>query len=121
MQDIPTPPYHQHIALTELRLLFGTRYLLQIANSILGIELDSNLPTQARGTTIKPTRLDTSDIRHDFQLCIQRRSALSAEEVLVDFARVAFDVPGLRAAGRDFEVGPGDDNVGGIGSARPSK
>lgn len=41
-------------------------------------------------------RLDTSHIRHDFELSVERRTTCATEEVLVDLAAVSLGIPGLR-------------------------
>ena len=92
---------------------------MQILHPILRIKLNPDLPTQARRPTIQSTRLNARNIGHDFELRVQRRSALAAEEVLVDLARGTFDVPGLGGAGGDAEVAAGDNGVGGVRGAGP--
>lgn len=119
MRAFPKSLYRKHVASAELRLLLGTRHFMQITDSILGVELNSHLASQARGAVIEPARLDTSNIRHDLKLRIQRRATLPAEEVLVDFARVTLGIPCLGAPGCHFEVGSRNDDVGGVSAAGP--
>lgn len=114
---------------------------MQIADTILGVELYTNVPSEACCPTIESApvkeklvdalvlpcallvkeniRLDASHIWHDFELGVQRRAALSTEEVLVDLPRISFDIPGFRRARGDLKVGSWNDSIGSIGSTGP--
>lgn len=92
---------------------------MQIADAVLGVELDGDLVAQARGPAVQAARLDARHIRHDLELGVQRGAAAAAEEVLVDLAAGARGVPRLGRAGRDGEVGAWDHRVGRVCGSRP--
>jgi hypothetical protein len=79
-------------------LLLSTRAGSKVANTVLGVKLDANLVTEASSAAIKRTSLDAVDVGHDFERSVQAGAAVGAEEVLVDLAGVADDVPGFGGA-----------------------
>ena len=89
------------------------------ADPVFGVELDSNL-SKVCCPAVQCTSLDTCHFWHDLQLCVQRRSAGSAKEVLVDLSRIPLGVVFLwLGRRRDLERGTRDDNVGGVSAAGP--
>lgn len=74
-------------------LLLGTIDRLQVAHSILCIELNTDLASEAGHPSVQAARLDASLIRHHFQLRVQAGAAVRAEEMLVDLAASTLRVP----------------------------
>ncbi|TQS33023.1 hypothetical protein Golomagni_06647 [Golovinomyces magnicellulatus] len=97
---------------TKRSLLLSTSTIVQITNTILCIKLDANLVTKTSSAAIQTTGLDARHVRHDLELGVQRRTAVSAEEMLVDFTRVANGVPSLGRALCDLERSAGDNSIG---------
>lgn len=116
---LPSRPVVSHLHSTKLRLLVRTLDRLRIPEPVLGVELHSN--RVVRSTTVQAPALDTSDVRHDLELGVERGATGAAEPMLVDLARRAYCVVGLRGAFADFEVRAWDDDVGCVCGAGPEK
>lgn len=99
-----------------LRPLHST---IAVTHTILRIKL--HLDRMIAGTTIQCAALDASRIRHQLQLGVQARSAIGAEEMLVNLPGCTHRVVRLyvvRALG-DLERGARYHDVGGVAGAGP--
>lgn len=76
-------------------LLLRTLNRSKITSAVLDIELDIDLAPQVRLAAIQSARLNAGVVRHHLQLSVQARATGWAEEMLVDFARVADDIVGV--------------------------
>lgn len=69
------------ISLRELWLLVCALNGLGVAQSVLSVELHSNLVVSS--ATIKRSRLDAGHVWHDFELGVQAAAAVGAELVMM--------------------------------------
>jgi hypothetical protein len=73
-------------------LLLGTLGRLEVANTVTGVELNTNLVVQVSLALIKTTSLDDNLALHNVKASVQAGTAITTEEVVVDLARSASDV-----------------------------
>lgn len=79
-------------------LLLGSVDTLEVANAILAVEFDADTVPETRRPTIERTGLDAGHVGHDLELRVEAGTAVGAEEVFVDLARVTDDIISFRGA-----------------------
>lgn len=84
------------VAKSSLLLRTGTGR--EVADAVLCVKLDANLVAEAGRAAIEGAGLDAVGVGHDLEGRVQAGTAVAAEEVLVDLARVADGVPGVGLA-----------------------
>lgn len=103
--------------LTKHKLLLRALCRLNKEPAILRIKLDINFIPKGRRTAIQTPSLDACHATYDERLGIQVATAVGAEVVLVDLARVANNVVAFGRACSDGEGVTWDNGVGGEGAA----
>lgn len=98
--ESPAWPPRRAVDVTSANASSGTHFAThhQVVNSVLGVELDTNLVPKAGVSSIETARLDASHIRHDLELGVQRATTVRAKPMLVDFATVSDSIVVLRLA-----------------------
>lgn len=88
---------------TKCWFLLRTLNIMQIPDSIFGVEFNTNLISKRCSTSDQPTSFDANDIRHNFEFSVQTWTTLTTEEMLVDLSGISFNIPCFRAAGSDLQ------------------
>jgi hypothetical protein len=91
----------QGCLLSKLRLLLRPINGDEIVDTVLGVELNTDLPIQACFAPIETSCFDASHVRHNFELRIQAGATSRAKEVFVDLPACAGCVPGFWSACTD--------------------